>query len=192
MLLGLILLPIYSFIHLHIPDAPITYFTFALSRSYKSVVLLCAFFIFSFVLFVSTRNSWDYTNVNRIVFTPSNLITYLVVIFFLIEKYTVEEEQELALVADKLKMLATNTVCGDILAFSLIMPHPPPTIACGTKVSPLSLLNFNHLQTHIYCVLYCASSSVKLCTLISCSTYIFGTYNSNIIAFSILGLSISS
>ena len=89
-------------------------------------------------------------------------------------------------------MLATNTICGDILAFSLITPHTPPTIACGTKVLPLSLLNFNHLQTQIYCVRYCASSSVKLCTLISCSTFIFGTYNSNITAFSILGFSISS
>ena len=157
MLLGLILLPIYSFIHLQIYDAPIKYSTFALSRSYKSVVLLCPLFVFVFVLFVSNRNSWDYTNVNRIIFTPSNLIKYLIVIITLTEKDIVEEEQELALVADKLKILATKTFYGDILAFSLIAPHPPPTIVCGKKFLPLSLLNFRHLQTHICCIQYCAS-----------------------------------
>ena len=132
-------------------DAPITYFTFALSHSYKSVVLLCAFFVVVFVLFVLTRNSWDHNNFTRIVFNPSNLISYLVVLFSLIEKYIVEEEQYLALVSEKLKILATNTVYGEILAFSLITPHPPPTIVCGKTFLPLSLLDFRHLQTQICC-----------------------------------------
>ena len=62
-----------------------------------------------------------------------------------------EEEQDLALVSEKLKILATNTVYGDILEFTLITPHQPPTIVFGEKVSPLSLLDFRHLQTQICC-----------------------------------------
>ena len=78
------------------------------------------------------------------------------------------------------------------MAFSMMTPHPPPAIMRGKKVLPLFLINSRHLQTHICCVRNCVSSSVKLCTLIYCSTFIFGTYNSNLTALSILGFSISS
>ena len=131
-------------------------FTFSLSRSYNSVVLLCDLFIFVFFC-VLNWNSWDYTNVNWTVSTRSNLITYIVLLFSLAIKDIAEEEQELALVSDKLKMLAKKTVYGYILAFSLITPHLPPTIVFGKKCLTLSLINSRHLQTHICCVQYCSS-----------------------------------